>query len=416
MTPASLTLTFLLVVSCLFLPKRYLLWSFILAACLVPMNQRTYIGSLDFTVLRILVLAGVLRIVLRGEAEAIRWNGFDKLVLAWNVSNAIIYTIQWGTLNAFINRCGFMYDSLGMYWLFRHFFRSFEDITEAIKIFAICAIISAPLVAAEKFRQSSPFSVFGPTGARFHRGRFRCAGAFPHYIIMGCFWASMLPLFYSTLKAKFNPRVSKIGIGAAGLMIYFSASSTPLLTVGAIIAFWLCYRYRQKGWIIFTSICLVLGILHFFIMEKPVWHLMARANIFGGSTGWFRYFLFNEFINHTSEWFFFGVKSTAHWGRGLFDLTNQYVLEGVRGGILTLLIFIVMLYNAVKISGKASLILAEQPIHWIAWGLCISIIGHIVTFWGVSYFGGQILMLFYMQLAMVGFFKECNENSLLPIK
>jgi len=304
-----------------------------------------------------------------------------------------------------------MYDVLGMYWVFRHLFRSFDDIILAIKIFAISAIMTVPLTAAEKFKQSSPFAIFGPTGAQFHRGRFRCAGPFPHYIIMGCFWASMLSLFYSSWKAKINPILNLLGLIAALTLIYFSASSTPILTVISMTLFWLCYPFRKHGHTILLTTLTTAITLHL-IMKKPVWHLMARVNIFGGSTGWHRYFLFDQFVKHTSEWFFWGTKSTSHWGRGLVDITNQYVLEATRGGILTLLIFIIMLYNAVKITGRYSLALADQPEHWIAWGLCISILGHIITFWGVSYFGGQILMLFYMQLAMVGFLKEFTDETI----
>lgn len=402
MTPSSIILILLLVTLCLFLPRRYLPFNFIIAACLVPMNQRINIGSLDFTVLRILILAGMVRMLARGEAEAIRWNGFDKLVLAWNLSNAIIYTILWGTMSAFINRCGLMYDGLGMYWLFRHFFRSFDDIYQTIKIFAICAIISTPLVAAEKFNQSSPFSIFGPTGAAFHRDRFRCAGPFPHYIMLGCFWASLLPLFYAQLKTNINKVLCWIGILSAITCVYLSASSTPIMTIIATFLFWLIYPYRMHGKIFLYIFLSVLFILHL-IMNNPVWHLLGRVNVFGGSTGWHRFHLFDEFINHWTEWLLLGIKDTSHWGGGLSDLTNQYVLEAVRGGFVTLVIFILILYKAVKITGTFSLL--ENNNMWLSWGLCVALLGHLVTFWGVSYFG-QITMLLYLQFAIVGFIQD----------
>ncbi len=234
MTSSSIILTVFLSVAVLFLPKRNVCLPFILAACLVPMNQRVFLGSLDFTTLRILVLSGMLRMVIRGETEPIHWHGFDKLILAWSLSSTLIYTIQIGTVSAFVNRCGLMFDSLGIYWLFRHYIRSFEDIAQMIKIFAICAIISTPLMVAEKINQSSPFSVFGPTWGAFYQGRFRCAGSFPHYIMMGCFWASMLPLFYSSWKADLNSKLSLVGVATGLSLVYFSASSTPILVVGTL--------------------------------------------------------------------------------------------------------------------------------------------------------------------------------------
>ena len=48
-------------------PRKYLLMPYIVAACLVPMDQRILIADLDFTALRFCVLAGFLRMGLRGE-------------------------------------------------------------------------------------------------------------------------------------------------------------------------------------------------------------------------------------------------------------------------------------------------------------------------------------------------------------
>jgi hypothetical protein len=149
-------------------------------------------------------------------------------------------------------------------------------------------------------------------------------------------------------------------------------------------------------------------------MKAPVWHLMARVNIFGGSTGFHRYFLFNNFVNHVSEWFVLGTKSTAHWGHAQTDLTNQFVLEGVRGGMITLMLFIMLIYNAVKISGKYSLNSVIPQTQWISWGICVAILGHFVTFWGVSYFG-QINMLLYFAFSLVGFIQEQSSNESFAI-
>jgi hypothetical protein len=372
------------------------------------MNQRIVIAGCEFTTLRILVFAGILRVLIRREKKSSHWHGFDKLVLIWNLSGTLMYTIQYGTLAAFINRCGVMYDSLGIYWIFRNFFQTFEDIASVIKMFAICALISTPLVTAEKINSASPFSFFGPVGASFHRGRFQCAGPFPHYIMMGCFWISLIPLFYGAYKAKINPLLNMTAIFCSIALVYFSASSTPLLTGAGIVLFWQCYKSRAQGKKIFYITCLLILILHF-VMQVPVWHLLSRVNIFGGSTGWHRYYLFDQFVKHASEWFLFGTKSTEHWGEGLVDVTNQYVLEAVRGGSITLIFFLFIMYNAIKICGRNSLALAEQPIHWLSWGVGISMLGHAVSFWGVSYFG-QILMLFYMTLAMTGFLHERNNH------
>jgi hypothetical protein len=385
-------------------PRKLLVLPFIMAACLIPMNQRIIVAGLDFPVLRVLTLSCFLRLFIRNEVRQISWNSFDKLILTWNIIGTIIYVILWGTLQSVIFKCGTMFDNLGFYWIFRQFIQSFDDIYNIIKTFAVFAIFSAPLIAAENIRQFNLYSFFGDVGGKFHRGRFRCAGPFPHYIMMGVFWAALLPLFYAKVKANSSKFFYWIAIFAALTCVYFSASSTPIMTVAAIIVFWPLYGYRAHGKAFFWFTCFILLALHLF-MNAPVWHLMARLDVFGGSTGWHRFFLFDMFIKHTSKWFFWGTKSTAEWGRGLSDITNQYVLEAVRGGIVTLVLFILILYNGVKISGGYSLTEEDLGKKLISWGVCVSLLGHVISFWGVSYFG-QITMLFYLTLAVVGFIHE----------
>ena len=75
-------------------PRKYFLLPFILCACFVPADQRVIIFDLDFTPLRMLVLVGFFRTILWGERLTFKWNGFDKLVLAWAICGAFIYIIQ----------------------------------------------------------------------------------------------------------------------------------------------------------------------------------------------------------------------------------------------------------------------------------------------------------------------------------
>lgn len=410
MNTPSVTLTLFLCIILVVAPVRFFFFSFIMAICLVPMNQRLMVGALDLTTLRVLILMGVLRLLLRNEMRVIKWNKFDKLILSWSVIGSIVYIIQWQTFDAFINRLGVLFDLLLLYWLSRHIIRNWDDVTHLIKICALFAVITAPFIALEKFQESSYFSIFGPVAGSFHRGRFRCAGSFPHPIIMGCFWASLLPLFYAQIKAKRNKFFYWIAICAALSNVYFSGSSTPIMTVIAIIFFWSIYKNRAYGKTFLWGTCAVLFFLHL-IMNNPVWHLLGRVNVFGESTGWHRFNLFDNFIRNTSEWFFLGTKSTSHWGYGLVDVTNQFVLEGVRGGFVTLFLFVLITYMAIKITGNLSLQDNAQEEKWFAWGLCVTMLGHMVTFWGVSYFG-QINALLYITFAIVSFALEKSLASM----
>ena len=97
-----------------------------------------------------------------------------------------------------------------------------------------------------------------------------------------------------------------------------------------------------------------------------------------------------------------GCRDVEHWGVFKGDTTNQYVLEGVRGGAITLVIFIILVVQAVRITGICSMASRNRETRILYWGFCVSILGHCVSFWGVSYFG-QIMMLLFFTLAIVSF-------------
>ena len=78
MKPETLLITCLLVVLILGLPRKWVLLPFVMAACIVPTDQRIIIADLDFTTLRFCVLAAMIRLWLNNEIVPTRWNNFDK--------------------------------------------------------------------------------------------------------------------------------------------------------------------------------------------------------------------------------------------------------------------------------------------------------------------------------------------------
>lgn len=110
-----------------------------------------------------------------------------------------------------------------------------------------------------------------------------------------------------------------------------------------------------------------------------------------------------------------GTRSTAHWGYGMQDVTNQYVLEGVQGGLITLVIFIVLLVVAVRTVGAYSICTVQIKQRFLSWCICVSILGHCISFIGVSYFG-QIRMLLYFTLALIALVYEMSNTQLRPLQ
>lgn len=389
-----------LAVLTLFLPLRYFLFPYIVAACFVPADQRIIIADLDFTVLRILIVSGVIRLCIGGNANNVKWNRFDKLVLIWAIVGAIIYVMQWKNMGGVIYKCGVLFDVLGLYWLFRQTLRSWENVYFSIKVLAFCALIMVPFVVYEWKTGFNPFAILGRVGTVVREDRIRCQASFPHSIMLGLFWATLTPLFIGLIRVKKHNLLYWAATVASIFIVCVTASSTPLGTLATILVFLALFRFRRYGKQMAYGFFGLLVILHF-SMEAPVWHLLARVNIVGGSTGWHRYNLIDKAVSHFGEWALLGTRSTRHWAWGLQDITNHYILEGVRGGFITLILFVCLLVLAISVTGKYSLRSVSSGRQWFSWCLCVSVLGHCVSFIGVSYFG-QIMMLLYLTFAIIG--------------
>jgi len=259
----------------------------------------------------------------------------------------------------------------------------------------------------------NPFIALGNVRTVFREGRYRCWASFPHSVMLGLFWATLVPLFIGLAMTGKNKLLYWSATAASIFIIMATASSTPL-GVLLVVLFLLCgFRWRHRTRL--AGLCLLglLTALHI-ISNKPVWHLISRVNMLKGSTGWHRYYLIDRAIKYFDEWALMGCRATHHWGWGLQDITNQYILEGVFGGLLTLVLFLAMLYLALKVILNSCLGAKKHERQWLNWGLFVAIIGHCIAFFGVSYFG-QINMLWYMMLAIVGFLAENRGELALQV-
>jgi hypothetical protein len=175
--------------------------------------------------------------------------------------------------------------------------------------------------------------------------------------------------------------------------------------------FFLRRRMRLVRWaFVLTLVCLHM------VMQSPVWHLISRVSAVGGSTGWHRFNLINQAISRIGEWWLLGTPSTAHWGQGLKDVTNQYILEGVRGGFLTLCLFVIMIAIAFREVGKLWRLQSRNPYCLaLSWAMGVSLFVHCMNFIGVSYFG-QIHIAWFLILAMIGSISGKLDHFLLSRK
>jgi len=229
--PLALGFTLLMGILILCLPRKY---TFIplLAAIFIPIQQRIVLATLDFFMLRILVLFGWARIMMRSEYRSIKLNTIDKLMIWWAIARIISYTLLWQTSTAFFNRLGLAFDALGIYFLFKFLIHNIEDIKNIIKILVILTIFVAISMLNERVTGRNAFYIFGgvPEFTAVRDGRLRCQGAFLHPILAGSFGAAIMPLFISIWKTEERGKAFAIlgGITATTITM-LTSSSGPIL-------------------------------------------------------------------------------------------------------------------------------------------------------------------------------------------
>lgn len=122
------------------------------------------------------------------------------------------------------------------------------------------------------------------------------------------------------------------------------------------------------------------------VMKAPVWYVVARFDLIGGH-GWDRAYLIDQFVHHISDWWLLGAKDNANWGSDTWDACNQFVAEGLYGGLSTFILFIVILKRGFSMIGRARRAAeGDRQQEWLFWCLGAALFSNVVAFWGIDYF------------------------------
>lgn len=393
------------------LNRRYVLIPLLFVGLLTPMGQRFVIAGLDFTVLRVLLIFAWIRLFIRSEYYSIRLNSIDKVLILWVVSNVVAFTLLWQTVGALINRLGFAYDSIGIYFLFRCFVKDFEDIDRVIKVLTIISVIIAASMLNEQITGRNIFSIFGgvPEFTNIRVERLRSQSAFAHPILAGTFGATLLPLIVSQWwKERINKKFVLLGFVSVTIITLTSASSGPIIAYFAGIFGLLMWPFRKHMRMISWGILGSLISLHL-IMKAPVWALIGRIGVVGGSSDYHRFKVVDEFIKRFGEWWLFGTKSTDHWGWSMWDDQNHYVSQGTTSGVFTLILFIAIIVLCFRTIGLNMKTMKHSKMRHRLWAFGAAVFAHSVAFMGVSYFD-QTIVAWYLLVAIISTMSSSSKK------
>lgn len=389
------------------LPRNWAPLSMLMGASYITLFQQLEIGPLHFPVGRVLIAIGLLRTQMRGERVKGGMNSLDRAMILWAMWS--VCSLAFHTPDVLVFRLGILYDALGTYYLFRVFIQSFEDMETVFKMVCVLLLPIAAEMLVEKFKGINLFSFigFGVTFVNRTNGHWRAQGAFGHAILAGNVGAVCLPM--AVFLWRKQRKLALLGIGVTCAMVFASGSSGPVMTILAVVAGLALWRFRRYlGMLRWTVVFLVFCLS--FMMKDPPYFLLARIDITGGSTGYFRAQLIRSAIEHLNEWWMAGTDYTRHWmpsgipaNGNHTDMTNYYLQMGVWGGLLLTLLFIWVLIVAFKRVGKCLQVNKNAPVdrQFLVWTLGSILFGHATTFVSISYFDQTVVFL-YLVLACIG--------------
>jgi hypothetical protein len=139
------------------------------------------------------------------------------------------------------------------------------------------------------------------------------------------------------------------------------------------------------------------------VMKAPVWALIARVDVVGGSSGYHRYMLVDQFIRRFGDWWLLGTKVNSEWGWDMWDLANQYVAVGEVSGLLPFVFFLAIIVCGFKYVGLARKVCEEKrkkENEAFLWAIGAALFANVVAFFGISYFD-QTQVVWYALLAII---------------
>jgi hypothetical protein len=386
------------------------------------LGQQLILFGLHFPFFRLLLLVGALRVLVSGEAAGLKWTRLDSLFVWWTLVSLVFGTMSELTPAHFQYRLGGAYNAAFCYFFVRCAIRDFEDIVTAVCTLAWMSLPVAALMLVEKTTAHNLLSVFGGVTelTQVREGQLRCQGAFAHPILAGTFGATQIPLFAALwhYRPSHRPLAATATVSAIFISLAASSSGAFLSVFVAIagLALWKARTYL--GAMRWGAVVVIIGMT--LAMNAPVWYVMADLGSVLGGTGWHRAWLIDQAIWHLNEWWLFGTNYTAHWGEqgqvlevnpNMMDITNQYVAEGVDGGLLKLGFFITIIILCFKVLGQVLRDIPPiSPAGFFVWAFGVSLFTHCNSFLSITYFD-QTIVIWYWLLAVIACLSALQVTS-----
>jgi hypothetical protein len=405
--PLGLIITAIAGLFLLRVPRQWAAVPLLIGSTYMAITDNIGLGPLHFTVIRILVTVGLVRVKLRGERIGGGMTTLDKIMILWAAWAVFSGCFHKDSSQALIYRLGLVYDALGLFFLFRIFIHDIAELMGVAKAVIIYLIPIALEMLTENATGSDKFSLLGTACpyCAIRAGKVRAQGPFSHAILAGTVAAECLP--FALYFWKQDRKLALLGLATTGSMVYLCRSSGPIMTAFFVflgLGFWIVKdRMRLVRWTVLLGFVAVSV-----VMNAPIYYLLNRINLTGSSDSYHRAFLIDSAIHHLNEWWLVGTDYTRHWTNengadaGNTDITNYYLRMGVNGGLPLALLFTGILVAAFSSVGKSLRLSQNEPVErqFLIWTLGAILLGHATTFISVTPYD-QSVVYFYLLLAII---------------
>jgi hypothetical protein len=391
------------IVLILTLPRKKAIVPFLLAIFTIPIGQVLLVGGVHFTMMRLLILAGLLRAAKSKTSSSERWfsAGFspiDQVVVLWTVSAFIVISIQWMNAQMLIASLGSFLDALGGYLVLRFFIPDGEALRRTIKVFAVVCAVQGACMIGEQITGVNVFNLVGdggnPVEPIIRDGVLRSSGIMGP-LGSGSFAGVLMPLFlWLWTEGKSQRMAAYAGLAGAAAMLITTHASTPWMTLGAGLLALCLWPLRKRMRIVRWGIVVILVSLHL-AMKAPVWHLISRLDLTGSSSSWHRYTLVNQTILHFRDWWLLGYKYYDQWDWDMWDTSNLFVAAALTGGLVTLVLVIGVFKRSFGALGTArKRVSGDRKQEWFLWCLGSALFACVVSCFGIAFLYQSQMLLF----------------------
>jgi hypothetical protein len=410
------------------LPPAYALAAYIGALLAYPYYLAVSIGTVELLVGRMVVSALLMRCLLDDDIRSkfvwCRLDTWVTLSIAVAVGMALMtYQLPFG--QRLENRAGFVMDTWFAYLAARLILTNRTRLTTVIKCVGVLLVPLAMLGVVESVTGWQPFYPLWHLSPWYRQvsaieprwGFTRAVGPFGVSILFGINFGLFLPLIY-WLRYEKNWHLRAYILSAIALVGGLSSmSSGPwvmIMVVGACLV-----MERNKRWIkTLLVLFLLLCVLTQIASNRPFYHVVVSyANPLGGA-GWPRAKLIDVAIEYFHEWWLKGYGDQDpgwghYFGMPRTDVTNEFILMGVRYGIWGIISLVAVLVVAFRCIAATYRKLPYQRLKSLCWACGTILVAVIITWMSVSFFG-QLSNLFYCVLGLIGAMSHSQFDWQIP--